>query len=57
MMKNKERRNLFMRVGAVLIVICMIAALALPALAAVTAEAKSRLEITQIIFRIWSQQL
>ena len=36
MMKNKERRNLFMRVGAVLIVICMIAALALPALAADT---------------------
>ena len=38
MMKNKERRNLFMRVGAVLIVICMIAALALPALAADTSE-------------------
>ena len=37
-MKNKERRNLFMRVGAVLIVICMIAALALPALAADTSE-------------------
>ena len=36
MMKNKERRNLFMRVGAILIVICMIAALALPALAADT---------------------
>lgn len=35
-MKNKERRNLFMRVGAILIVICMIAALALPALAADT---------------------
>ena len=38
MMKNKERRNLFMRVGAVLIVICMVAALALPALAADTSE-------------------
>lgn len=38
MMKKKERRNLFMRVGAVLIVICMIAALALPALAADTSE-------------------
>ena len=38
MMKNKERRNLFMRVGAVLIVICMIAALALPALAADTSS-------------------
>ena len=37
-MKNKERRNLFMRVGAVLIVICMIAALALPALAADTSS-------------------
>ena len=36
MMMNKERRNLFMRVGAILIVICMIAALALPALAADT---------------------
>ena len=35
-MKNKDRRTLFMRVGAVLIAICMIAALALPALAADT---------------------
>ena len=35
-MKNKERRTLLMRVGAVLIAICMIAALALPALAADT---------------------
>ena len=33
-MKKKERRDLLMRIGAVLIVICMIAALALPAFAA-----------------------
>ena len=33
---KKERRTLFMRVGAVLIAICMVAALALPALAADT---------------------
>lgn len=35
---KKERRTLFMRVGAVLIAICMVAALALPALAADTAS-------------------
>lgn len=37
-MNRKERRNLLMRVGAVLIAICMIAALALPALAAETSS-------------------
>lgn len=37
-MKNKERRTLLMRVGAVLLAICMIAALALPALAADTSS-------------------
>lgn len=35
-MNRKERRSLFMRVGAVLIAICMVAALALPAFAADT---------------------
>lgn len=33
-MKKMERRNFFMRVGAVLIAVCMIAALAIPAFAA-----------------------
>ena len=35
-MKKMERRNFFMRVGAILIAICMIAALAIPAFAADT---------------------
>lgn len=37
-MKKKERRTFFMRVGAILIAVCMVAALALPAFAADTAD-------------------
>ena len=35
-MNRKERNNFLMRVGAVLIAVCMVAALALPAFAADT---------------------
>lgn len=41
-MTRKERRTFFMRLGAVLIVICMVAALALPAFAADTSGAVSQ---------------
>ena len=49
-MNRKERKNLLMRVGAVLIAVCMVAALALPAFAADTSSDNEPYKYTVRIF-------
>ena len=49
-MNRKERKNFLMRVGAVLIAVCMVAALALPAFAADTSAENEPYKYTVRIF-------